>query len=420
MVRLNNTMLGGKAESSDSTSWSGILFWLNTKAQSSKQYHLGNWDVEISGTNFIVARTADVLSNAEMREQGYNVCEKALDIFCADCLGALHIISPFERNLLLSNTDGKASLWISCAEDFTISNMQATLSIQDKDGNIIPSAPRSQTTWENVYSYYRYSKLSNNIYDEYRWMYLVFEIIMQKIAPIRLKTAKRDKEKEKDWIPRALKKANQQYNWAAAMKWPTRDSVNYFYKNQYLNVRCNLFHSKGGHLQPNEHISLNTVSMRLKELDRLCVFLMRRIYNVNSAGGMLTYYGFEMSMNSMFNNASAFLSEIDIEPLGSAVSLQDVNPFLCLAEIPEKAVRENTITIHVFHSPFPKDEERKVRSYGMISGDELAIYDYPYNHTLSVQGIDDVYLVQMIKLVNESDKKQHKHNGIVSSCQMSV
>ena len=419
MVRLNNTMLGGKAESSDGTSWSGILFWLNTKAQSSKQYHLENWDVEISGTNFIVARTTDVLSNAEMREQGYNVCEKALDIFCADGLGGLHIISPFERNLLLSNTDGKTSLWISCAEDFTLS-MQGAISVQDKDGNIIPSVPRSQTTWENVYSYYRYSKLSNNIYDEYRWMYLVFEIIMQKIAPIRLKTAKRDKEKEKDWIPRALKKANQQYNWATAMKWPTRDSVNYFYKNQYLNVRCNLFHSKGGHLQPNEHISLDTVSMRLKELDRLCVFLMRRIYNVNSAGGMLTYYGFEMSMNSMFNNASAFLSEIDIKPLGSAVSLQDVNPFLCLAEIPEKAVRENAVTIHVFHSPFPKDEERKVRSYGMISGDELAIYDYPYNHTLSVQGIDDVYLVQMIKLVNESDKKQHKHNGIVSSCQMSV
>ena len=419
MVRLNNTMLGGKAESFDGTSWSGILFWLNTKAQSSKQYHLENWDVEISGTNFIVARTTDVLSNAEMREQGYNVCEKALDIFCADGLGGLHIISPFERNLLLSNTDGKTSLWISCAEDFTLS-MQGAISVQDKDGNIIPSVPRSQTTWENVYSYYRYSKLSNNIYDEYRWMYLVFEIIMQKIAPIRLKTAKRNKEKEKDWIPRALKKANQQYNWATAMKWPTRDSVNYFYKNQYLNVRCNLFHSKGGHLQPNEHISLDTVSMRLKELDRLCVFLMRRIYNVNSAGGMLTYYGFEMSMNSMFNNASAFLSEIDIKPLGSSVFLQDVNPFLCLAEIPEKAVRENAVTIHVFHSPFPKDEERKVRSYGMISGDELAIYDYPYNHTLSVQGIDDVYLVQMIKLVNESDKKQHKHNGIVSSCQMSV
>ena len=419
MVRLNNTMLGGKAESFDGTSWSGILFWLNTKAQSSKQYHLENWDVEISGTNFIVARTTDVLSNAEMREQGYNVCEKALDIFCADGLGGLHIISPFERNLLLSNTDGKTSLWISCAEDFTLS-MQGAISVQDKDGNIIPSVPRSQTTWENVYSYYRYSKLSNNIYDEYRWMYLVFEIIMQKIAPIRLKTAKRNKEKEKDWIPRALKKANQQYNWATAMKWPTRDSVNYFYKNQYLNVRCNLFHSKGGHLQPNEHISLNTVSMRLRELDQLCVFLMRRIYNVNSAGGMLTYYGFEMSMNSMFNNASAFLSEIDIKPLGSSVFLQDVNPFLCLAEIPEKAVRENAVTIHVFHSPFPKDEERKVRSYGMISGDELAIYDYPYNHTLSVQGIDDVYLVQMIKLVNESDKKQHKHNGIVSSCQMSV
>lgn len=419
MVALNNTILGCKAESSNGTNWSGILFWLNTKAQSSKQYHLENWDVEICGTNFIVARTTDVLSNAEMRGQGYNVCEKALDIFCADGHGGLHIISPFERNLLLSNTDGKASLWISCAEDFTIS-MQATLSIQDKDGNTIPSAPRSQTTWENVYSYYRYSKLSNNIYDEYRWMYLVFEIIMQKIAPIRLKTAKRDKEKEKDWIPRALKKANQQYNWATAMKWPTRDSVNYFYKNQYLNVRCNLFHSKGGHLQPNEHISLDTVSMRLKELDRLCVFLMRRIYNVNSDGSWLTYHGFEMSMNSMFNNASAFLSEIDIKPLGSSVSLQDVNPFLCLAEIPEKAVRENAVTIHVFHSPFPKDEERKVRSYGMISGDELAIYDYPYNHTLSVQGIDDVYLVQMIKLVNESDKKQHKHNGIVSLHQISV
>jgi hypothetical protein len=147
---------------------------------------------------------------------------------------------------------------------------------------------------------------------------------------------------------------------------------------------------------------------------------MRRIYNLNSNGGVLTHHGFEMIMNSMFDNASAFLSEIDIKPLGSSVSLQDVNPFLCLAEIPEKSVQENAVTIHVFHSPFPKDEERKVRSYGTMSGDKLTIYDYPYDHILSVQGIDDVYLVQMIKLMNKSDKKQHKHNGIVSSYQMSI
>ena len=81
MVTLSNTMLGCKADSSGGTSWSGILFWLNAKAQSSKLYHLGNWNVEISGSNFIVARTTDVLTNAEMREKGYNVCEKALDIF---------------------------------------------------------------------------------------------------------------------------------------------------------------------------------------------------------------------------------------------------------------------------------------------------------------------------------------------------
>lgn len=420
MVTLNHTMLGGKAEGSGGTSWSGILFWLNAKAQGSKLYHLGNWDVEISGSNFIVARTTDVLTNAEMREKGYNVCEKALDIFCADGLGGLHIISPFERNLLLSNTDGKASLWISCAEDFTLS-MQAAISVQDKDGNIIPSVPRPQTAWENVYSYYRYSKLSNNIYDEYRWMYLVFEILMQKIAPIGFDAVKnKPTEKEGRWILRALREADTQYGWITAMNWPTTDPVMYFYNEQYDGVRCNLFHSKGGHLQPNEQISLDTVFKHLKELERLCIYLMRRIYNISTNGGGVTYSGFEMFMNGLFDNASAFLSEVNIKPLGSSLSLNDVNPFLCLDEISEKAVRENEVVIHVFHAPFPEHEERKVRSYGVKSGDELAIYDYPYEHTLSVQGIDDVYLIQMIKLVNKGDKKQHKHNGIVSSYQISV
>lgn len=420
MVTLDNTMLGGKAESSDGTSWSGILFWLNTKAQSSKLFHLGNWDVEISRSNFIVARTTDVLSNAEMREQGYNVCEKALDIFCADGLGGLHITSPFERNILLSNVDGNASLWISCAEDFTISG-SAMLSIQDKDGNSIPSVPKSQTTWENVYSYYRYSKMSNNIYDEYRWMYLVFEVIMQKIAPIHFDVAKnKPAEGEWTWLSRALTEADTHHGWIAAMNWPTTDAIDYFHTNQYNDARCNLFHSKGGHLLPNDHISLNNVSIRLQELDKLCVFLMRCIYNVPSYGSALTYHGFEMCMNHLFDNASAFLSEVDNKPLGRSVSLQDVNPSLCLAEIPEKAVQENAVTIHVFHSPFSKNEELKVRSFGITSSDKLAIYDYPYNHTLSVQGIDDVYFVQMIKLVNKSDQKQHKHNGIVSFYQMSV
>lgn len=86
MVTLKNTILGCKAEGSGGTNWSGILFWLNAKAQGSKLYHLGNWDVEISGSNFIVARTTDVLTNAEMRKKGYNVCEKHLIFFAPTAL----------------------------------------------------------------------------------------------------------------------------------------------------------------------------------------------------------------------------------------------------------------------------------------------------------------------------------------------
>lgn len=420
MVTLNNALVGTSAEIPSCESWSGVVFWLNNKAQSAKIYYLENWCIEISNSNFIVARTTEKLSNEQMRKLGYNACEKALDIFSADGLGNLFIVSPFEKNILLSNNGKNTSLWIYCVESFTLT-IRATMSVMLEDGTIVRDSPSPQTGWENVFSYYRYSKLSNNIYDEYRWMYLVFESIMQKIAPVGFDVIKnKPTEIESKWILRALREAETRYGWVKAMNWPVSDAIEYFYREQYNGVRCNLFHSKGGHLQPNEHISLDTVFGHLRELERLCVHLLNNVYGINTHRSVVTHEGFESIMNNMFYDSSAFLSEDDISALGDEVSNEDICSFLRLAEISEQAVRDKEVVIHVYHAPFPKGEVRKIKSYGVSHGNEVAIYDYPREHTLYVEGIDDVYLIQMVKLVNEGDKKQHKHCGVVSSRQLLI
>ena len=417
MVTLNDVFLGGQAKNSNSAKYCGILFWLNSKAKRKKIYQFSSWTVELSHGDFIIARTTDQLSNADLKSQGYSICEKALDIYSADGYGSHFIISPFDRYLLVSNIAGKEELWISCSERLTF-HCSATVSLLDKNGNPVPRSPSPQTQWDNVYSYYRYSKISNNIYDEYRWMYLVFEVLMQGITPIAVKANGKNAESEKEWIRRALQIAESTYNWTAAVSWPTTDHIAYFLDHQYDKVRCNLFHSKGGQLIPNDQISLDLVNKHLKELDNLCVYLLKKKHHVQTHDSWISQSFFNSLMTQTFLESKGYLSAISIESFqNNDFSLTDVNPFLYLEEISSKAISEPYFAARVFHNHLTEQNSYTIYSYGICQNNSPSIFDHANGHPLVIDGVDDIYLIQLIQHVIPSQVKQHKQSGIISHSQ---
>lgn len=419
MVEINNVFLGGKHNSSSAGCYNGILFWMNSKATNAKTYHIDNWDIEISSANFIIARTTNLLTNADLKTQGYSICEKALDIYSANGYGSHYIISPFERYLLITNINSTEELWIGCSETITF-NLSAKLTVVDSNGNIIPPSPPQQTQWERVYSYYRYSKISNNIYDEYRWMYLVFEVIMQHLSPIATKSNGKNAESEKDWIKRALQIAESTYNWTSAVSWPTTDHITYFIDNQYDAIRCNLFHSKNGQLIPNDQISLEHVSCHLKQLESLCMHLLRKMFAVTTLDSMISADFFSELMDRTFTNSRAYISEIDVRPFGHNVTLANLSPILYLDEIPDKTVNEPRMTIRFFKGNVPKENKITMRSCGICLNDSLEIYDHSNGHTLSLVDVDSIHLIQMVRYLPQSQVKQHKQSGFVSPLQASI
>lgn len=420
MVKLNDVLIGGVSDNVAKESWNGILFWLNSKSRKRAKYRMDCWEIEISNSNFIIARTKATLSNAELRTQGYNICERALDLFSADGCGNHYVIAPFEKPIMVTAREGHTELWLYCEEDFTLF-AEASLSVMYADGSEIRQLPRKQTTEANAYTYYRYSKLSNNIYDEYRWMYMVFESLMQAIAPQYVAQNKGGQnEKEGKWIKRALKEADKRYKWISAMKWSTTNPINHFYEKQYKGVRCNLFHAKQGWLLPNDQNSLDIVSKRLNELAELCEYLLRHVFSLRKEGGWLTPLGFKNMIGPLFEKATAFFSEENIVSLGNDLTIDDMPPVLELAEVKEKAIIEDRVRIHVYYSEISHDMTYQIKSCGLKDDDCLAICSHLCGHTLSFSNVNSVYMVEMIKLVNWSQKKSHRQNGVITEHQISI
>lgn len=250
---------------------------------------------------------------------------------------------------------------------------------------------------------------------------MVFESLMQTIAPKRNAQGNGfRKEYESDWIKRALKEADKKYQWISYVNWPTTNPIKYFYDKQYKSVRCNLFHAKQGWLLPNDQNSLDIVSNRLNELTKMCEYLLEHVFSLRQEGGCLSPSFFKKTMEEMFEKLVAVFSEADITSLNNDLTLEDMPPVIELNEVKEKAVTEDRIHIHVYTSDIAPDMTYQIKSCGLKDDDGLSICSHLYGHTLSFSNLNSVYMVEMIKLVNWSQKKPHRQNGVMSEHQVSI
>lgn len=199
MVRLGDILISGKNAEKSKEFLSAIAFGLNSEIRGKHCFDFDDWEVEIGEDDFIIARTTTANTRETTHKLGYEVCEKALDLYAAKGQGAYSILEPYHRHIISGLDGGKSFLEIY---DITDISMDVSIETQlvDKHGALIPSAPVSQPTWEYVFRYYRFSQTSNNMYDAYRWLYLMFETLLQAIEPIKLKSNGKPAEGERAWI----------------------------------------------------------------------------------------------------------------------------------------------------------------------------------------------------------------------------
>lgn len=86
-----------------------------------------------------------------------------------------------------------------------------TIAMDDTIDLEAENAVYTDRQWNLIYRYYRFAVMSWNLYDAYRWMYLVFEQAMQILVPINKDSEGKRLEKEGIWLKRALRTAAQRY-----------------------------------------------------------------------------------------------------------------------------------------------------------------------------------------------------------------
>lgn len=405
MTMYGDVVLGGICPPNFNEYKSSILFSLDREPKRMRAYFFNDWDVDIT-SNAVIAKSKTQYTKNDIFENGRIACEKALDLFAAEGHGAYCIVEPHHRNIELYFENNQYMLQINDINDISM-DVDIQTTILDKDGNEIPTPTVAQPPWETVYRYYRFSQTSNNMYDAYRWMYLVFEILMQNIAPINLRPNGKPSEQEKSWIDRALRLADTKHNWSTRLNWDTSDPVKYFLSEQYDGTRCNLFHSKGGRLLPNDSMDSQHIHKMLIQLKGLCEYLMYKLYPIGRNRGVITYKGFNLLMKSGFKETRAFISDkvVDATLMNGNNALD--NPLIILNAEENFATGQLGIEEYRYISQVMPDSKYTVKSYGISQGKDVLIVGGFGGISLFIEGIHNLSISVFLRLMNRGDSRHY-------------
>lgn len=163
--------------------------------------------------------------------------------------------------------------------------------------------------WKPVFRYYRFSCLSHNLYDAYRWMYLVFEQLLQMVEPIKRNSENKICEKEKTWLQRALQTLEERFRVFRNL-YGEMDShilIDRFMREQYVETRCCLFHAKDWVIVPNDELEQTQLQQRYEELKRVCSSVLTALGFLKTPYGVMTCIGFKKSMEAGWEDNRGFL-----------------------------------------------------------------------------------------------------------------
>ena len=323
MARLGSIYLGGSEGLPDSGTIcnSGVGFGLTSPSPFTSVYLFedGVWEIEIQkGQPTIVARTFEVLPPDEILDRGLEACQKYLDLVSVAKQRHRGVKSPEEAHILLFKSGEEWVLRvISIAELSAGISASATLF---RDEIVVSPPPKPRLKWIPAFRYYRLSRMSNDLFEAYRNLFLSFESLVYDIVPIS------PHERETVWLRRALNEIDKEIPLADYVPAGTPVPVEYFMKMQY-DTRCSLFHAKGNQcILPHACLDLRVLSNAYEQLFQLWQRIATRYYNTSREPGTFTYAGFGILMDDAFGDGFEILATDDPTPVtGSETEVSPLN-----------------------------------------------------------------------------------------------
>lgn len=295
----------GKQENGE-VFYSGVTFFLKSNSNVTEIYQYDNdWEVEVNKENeCIVARCKIVLLPDEILTKGLAICQKVLDLFSVTNKGEMSIIAPGDIHALLFSIKGQIVLRYVSLSNFGIKT-EISVVKTDKNGNVILNSPEPKIQWTTAFRYYRLSQSSNDLYEAYRNLFLGLESLLNTIC-VKLKS-----EGEKEWLIRSLSEVNKKSSFASLVPPSASDPVSYIITSQYINIRCKIFHAKIASILPHETLNPTDVSQGYELILSLWRHIAMLYFNIPNNGGVITYQGFKLMMDTVFNNRLIFYSTSD-------------------------------------------------------------------------------------------------------------
>ncbi|PPK73900.1 hypothetical protein B0F87_11311 [Methylobacter tundripaludum] len=298
MATIDQLNLGG-ADSSDAHGnpyRSAISYRLQKESSLSFLEVMDGWEVESNkGSVTIVARTTDGLDRESTVDFGTERIQRCLDLIAFERLIYIELSGSGDEHMVLYIRDDQQVLEHFSTCDFSM-GMSSQITVKDKDGNIIPNQPLPPSVWIPALRYYRLSQSSSNLYEAYRNLWLGLESLLSTIQPIA------NREKEGTWLRRALTHVTTNVNLQHYLPSTCTDVVDYLMNEQYVAMRCNLFHAK--HEMTTDVTTIpnpERVSIAYGQLIMIWRVIAQHFTGVRSlGGGVVTYQGFKHMMDLTF------------------------------------------------------------------------------------------------------------------------
>jgi len=222
--------LGAMAlDSGDGSFPTAIAFWLRTKSSFDIQdTSTDDWEVLLATRHDIaVARCKKAMSRCDALAHGRSAIETTLDNVCFRLNEPLELKPDPRDSVSLTREHDERVLTYWTTVPFPVRVGPIEVRVIDKDGKEKP-AERTRPKWMPLLRYYRLSQAREDIFDAYRYMFLVFEAALQTLWPIQA-----GREREVDWLERAVGELAKRIDLTSYAPAGATDLVKAFVSSQY-------------------------------------------------------------------------------------------------------------------------------------------------------------------------------------------
>lgn len=359
------------------------------------------WEVEVRSDNpYVIARGTGPTDSSTAFALAYEAVQKGLDLLSVTGKANLSIRNASEESLVWWREDQAQVLRVVGSAGLTV-NVSVMLEVRDEFGNVKPQPPAQPPKYHESLRYFRLSQVTEDLFDAYRNMWLSFELLLSSEFP--------KNGREITWLRRALSQTHESLDLHQVFQPTGSDAVAEIVDELYIGTRLPLFHATEQRtvFMPHSLRDRQTVSVALRKLTKLVLFLIDKWLNAKRVSGVMTSYAFDTTIGSIISSSEILVSD-DNTPADPAHGTRANAGFesaiaLATKHAPELSESGRQFALGTVDSTDLQMLE-KITKFALADGDDLISY-----HTLEAEliheSIDRLEAQMGFHLINAREPK---------------